>query len=164
MRPNLNSARGEHRDPLRKQRRRDGIALLEILVAILILGIGAVAAISGLVMANGQAAINRTRDAGLALCQERIDQVIAASFSPPNTIPSCFGNTWPVPATDTATSTESVQLYADPNGGGTVTGTRTTLVSLGNATLNLVRVTARVNYTYRGKNYVCETFTLRSPD
>jgi type II secretory pathway pseudopilin PulG len=147
-----------------KQRGNEGIALLEILVAILILGIGTVAAISGLVMANGRAAINRTRDAGLALCQERVDQVLAAPFSPPNTIPSYFGTTWPVPATETATSTETVLLYADPNGAGTVTGTRTTLVSLGSATLNLVRVTARVNYAYRGTNYVCETFTLRSPD
>ncbi len=164
MRPKINRAGGEHCYRLRKQRGSEGIALLEILVAILILGIGGVAAISGLTMANGRAAVNRTRDAALALCQERINQVLAASFSPPNTIPSYFGTTWPVPASDTVTSTDSVQLYADPNGAGAVTGTRTTVVSLGNATLNLVRVTARVSYTYRGTNYVCETYTLRSPD
>ena len=99
----------------------------------------------------------------VALCQERIAQVVASPFSPTQ-VPSYFGTTWPIPTTETTTSSETVQLYTDLNGGGTVTGTRTTLVSLEDATLNLVRVTARVNYTYRGRNYVCETFTLRSPD
>jgi hypothetical protein len=112
---------------------------------------------------NRLAEVNRTRNAALALCQERIDQIVAASFSPPAKVPSYFG-TWPVPATDTVTSTDAVQLHADPNGAGIVTGTRQTLVSMGDATLGLVRVTARVTYAFRGTNYVVETFSLRSPD
>jgi hypothetical protein len=151
-------------DRLRKQSATAGVVLVDILISILIVGIGAGSAISFLASANRIAEVNRNMNGGVALCQERVAQVVASSFNPPTTIPSYFGATWPVPGTETVTSTEAVQLYTDVNGGGTVTGTRTTLVSLADATLNLVRVTARVNYTYRGTNYVCETYTLRSPD
>ncbi len=162
MRPDFDG--DTSRVPLRRNRRTDGIALLEILVSILVLGVGTVAAIGGLSLANRSAAANRARIAALALCQERVDQVLADRFNPPGVMPSYLGTAWPVPASDTVTATEPVQIYADPNGTGSVTGTRTTLVSLGDATLNLVRITARVNYTYRGVNYVSEAFTLRSPD
>ena len=113
---------------------------------------------------NRLSEVNRSLNTGVALCQERIAQVVASPFSPPTTVPSYFGTTWPLSGTDTVTSTDTVQLYTDVTGGNTVTGTRTTLVSLEDATLNLVRVTARISYTYRGTNYVCETYTLRAPD
>lgn len=153
-----------HGGCLRQCRAMAGFALVDILVSVLIVGITVGTAISSLVSTNRLGTVNRNQNGAVALCQERVAQVVASSFSPPNTVPSYFGTTWPVPATDTVTSTETVQLYTDVNGGSKVTGTRTTLVSLANATLNLVRVTARVNYTYRGKNYVYETYTLRSPD
>jgi hypothetical protein len=137
--------------------------LIDILVSVVIVGIGAGSAISFFASANRVAEVNRTMNAAVALCQERVAQVVASPFSP-TAVPAYFGGAWPIPATETTTSTETVQLYTDLAGGGTVTGTRTTLVSLADATLNTVRVTARVNYSYRGKNYVCETFTLRSPD
>lgn len=149
---------------LRGRRKSAGIALIEILVSVLILGIGVVSGISALTSGNRKAETNRIRNAAIALCQERIDQVVTAPFSPPGTMPSSFGTAWPAPATDTVTSTETVQLCTDAGGGSTLSGTRITLVSLANATLNLVRVTARVTYTYRGTNYVCETYSLRSPD
>ena len=152
------------RDRLRKRCLTAGFVLVDILVAILIIGIGVGSAIAFLVSTNRVAEVNRNADGGVALCQERVAQVVASPFNPPTTVPAYFGTTWPVPATDTVTSTETVQLHSDVNGGGIVSGTRTTLVSLADATLNLVRVTARVTYTYRGSNYVCETFTLRAPD
>jgi type II secretory pathway pseudopilin PulG len=151
------------RDRLRKRSETAAFALVDILVSVLIAGIGVGAAISFLASANRLAEVNRNMNGAVALCQERIAQVVASPFSP-TVVPSYLGGTWPIPTSETTTSTEAVQLYTDLNGGGTVTGTRTTLVSLADATLNLVRVTARVNYTYRGRNYVCETFTLRSPD
>lgn len=151
-------------DHLRKRQATAGVVLVDILASILIVGICVGSAIGSMASINRLAEVNRSLDGAVALCQERIAQVVASSFSPPTTVPSYFGTTWPLTGTDTVTSTETVQLYTDVNGGSTVTGTRTTLVSLADATLNLVRVTARVNYIYRGKNYVCETFTLRSPD
>lgn len=161
------SFRRDYREPLRdrprKRRATAGVVLVDILASILIVGVCVGSAIASMASTNRLAEVNRNLNGAVALCQERIAQTVASSFLPPTTIPSFFG-TWPVPGTDTVTSTETVQLYTDVNGGNTVTGTRTTLVSLANATLNLVRVTARINYTYRGKDYVCETFTLRSPD
>ena len=152
------------RDRLRKRPGTAGFALVDILASILIIGICVGTAIGSMASINRLAEVNRSLDGAVALCQERIAQVVASSFSPPTTVPSYFGTTWPLTGTDTVTSTDTVQLYTDVNGGNTVTGTRTTLVSLADATLNLVRVTARVSYTYRSRNYVCETFTLRSPD
>ena len=89
--------------------------------------------------------------------------MVAAPFTPPGTIPSYFGS-WPPSAAYTVTSTETVQLYTDVNGNDRIPATRTTLVSLYSATTNLVRVTARVAYTYRGRSYLAETYTLRAPD
>ncbi len=155
--------RGPPRDRLRKRRVTAGVVLVDILVSVVIVGIGAGSAISLLASANRVAEVNRTMNGAVALCQERVAQVVASPFNPA-AVPSYFGGAWPVPTIETTTSTETVQLYTDLNGGGTIPGTRTTLVSLADATLNLVRVTARVNYTYRGKGYVCETYTLRSPD
>lgn len=154
---------GRPRGRLQKRFATAGIVLVDILVSVVIVGIGAGSAISVFTSANRVAEVNRTMNAAVALCQERVAQVVASPFNPAS-VPAYFGGVWPVPTTETTTSTETVQLYTDLNGGGTVTGTRTTLVSLADATLNTVRVTARVNYTYLGRNYVCETFTLRSPD
>lgn len=148
---------------LRRRPATAAFTLADALVSVLIIGISVGAAISFMASTNSLAEVNRNLNGAGALCQERIAQVVATTFTPPNKVPSYFG-TWPVPATDTVGSTETVQLYTDTAGGERVPGTRTTLVSLADASLNLVRVTARVNYTYRGKNYVCETFTLRAPD
>lgn len=145
-------------------RKTAGITLIEILFSLVVLGIGAVSAIPCLLSANRQAAVNRLQSTALGLCQERVEQGVAATFLPPTTIPSFYGTTWPVPATDTVTATETVQLCADESGTSRITGTRTTLVSLGNATLNTVRLTVRVNYKYRGKDYLVQTYALRSPD
>ena len=139
------------------------LTLLEILLSLIVLGLGAGSAIPCLLSANRVAAGNRNQNAALMLCQERIEQVVAQPFRPPFTIPSYFG-AWPVPATDTVTHTETVQLCDAENGAARINGTRSTLVSLGNATLNTVRMTVRINYTYRGKDCVVEACTLRSPD
>lgn len=141
-----------------------GFTLVDVLASVLVIGIGVGSAISFMATTNGLAEVNRNMNNSEVLCQERIAQVVAATFSPPGTLPTYFGTTWPVPATDTVTSTETVQLYTDVNGGQIIPGTRSTLVSLANASLNLVRVTARVSYTYRGRNYVVESYTLRAPD
>jgi type II secretory pathway pseudopilin PulG len=152
------------RDRLRKRRATAGFSLVDILASILVVGICVGSAIASMASINRLAEVNRSLNYAVALCQERIAQTVASPFSPPTIVPSFFGTTWPIPGTETVTSTETVQLYTDVNGSSAVTGTRTTLVSLASAPLNLIRVTARINYTYRGKDYVCETFTLRTPD
>jgi type II secretory pathway pseudopilin PulG len=151
-------------DRLRKRRTTAGFSLVDILASILVVGICVGSAIASMASVNRYAEVNRSLNYAVALCQERIAHTVASPFNPPTTVPSFFGTTWPVSGTETVTSTEIIQLYTDVNGSSPVTGTRTTLVSLANATLNLVRVTTRISYTYRGKDYVCETYTLRSPD
>ncbi len=136
---------------------------IDIIISVLIVGVAVGSAISFLASTNRLAEVNRNMNGAETLCQERIAQVVAASFSPPNIVPSYFG-TWPAPASDTVTATETVQLYTDVNGTNRVPATRTTLVSLVSASTNLTRVTARVTYVYRGKNYLYETYTLRAPE
>lgn len=147
-----------------RRRGASGFTLVDILAAVVVIGIGVGASVSFMARSNGLAEVNRNINNSEVLCQERIAQVVASPFSPPGTIPTYFGNTWPVLATDTATSTETVQLCTDVSGGQVISATRTTLVSLADASLNLVRVTARVSYTYRGRNYAFEAYTLRAPD
>ncbi len=137
--------------------------LIEILVSVLILGVALGAALAFMATTNNLAEVNRNLNGAAVLCQERVAQVVAAPFTPPATIPSYFGS-WPPSAAYTVTSTETVQLYTDTNGNERIPATRTTLVSLYSATTNLVRVTARVAYTYRGRSYLAETYTLRAPD
>ena len=110
-----------------------------------------------MISTNKLAEVNRNLNGAAVLCQERIAQVVAAPFIPPTTIPSYFG-TWPPVAAYTVTSTETVQLYTDIAGSDRIPATRTTLVSLYSASTNLVRVTARVTYSYRGRNYLAETY------
>jgi prepilin-type N-terminal cleavage/methylation domain-containing protein len=145
-------------------RGEEGMTLIEVVISVLVLGIGFTSAIPCLLAANNIAAANRNQNAALALCRDRIDQMVAAKFSPPAAIPSFFGNTWPISASETVTNTETIQLYSDQSGAGLVTGTRTTRVALADASLNLVRVTVLVSYNYRGKNFSRETYTLRVPD
>lgn len=159
FRYNLRKEKGLH---LRS--RTSGIIFIDVLLSLVIVGIGVGSAILFMATTNNLAVANRNMYAAEALCQERIAQVVAASFAPPATVPSYFGTTWPVPTAETLTATETVQLYTDANGTNRVPAIRSTLVSLVDATTNLTRVTARVSYTYRGKNHVWETYTLRAPD
>lgn len=141
----------------------DGIIFFEALIAVWLIGIAVGGSVALMVTSNQLAEVNRARVAANELCQARIAQTVAATFIPPNKLPSFFGS-WPISAANTVTSTETVQLYTSVDGGEIIPATRTTSVSLANASLNLVRVTAQVSYVYRGKNHVSAAYTVRSPD
>lgn len=120
-------------------------------------------AATSLIFANRTGSVDRSRTSARALCQDRIEQVLSQPYTPPNKLPAVFG-TWPIPATDTVTSTDPVDVYVDDAGNKVINGTRTVTVSRPNATLNYVLVTARVDYTYRGTTYQQEINTVRAPD
>jgi hypothetical protein len=46
-----------------------------------------------LASSNRVAEVNHNPNGAVALCQERIAQVVASPFNPPTTVPSYFGTT-----------------------------------------------------------------------
>ena len=137
--------------------------LVELAVTVTVAGAIALSAVTGLLAANRVGVVERTRTSARMLCQDRIEQALSQPFVLPNTVPAIFG-TWPVPATQTTTATDTVQVYSDTGGAALINATRTLLVSRPDTTRNYVLVTARVDYTYRGSNYRQEISTVRAPD
>jgi type II secretory pathway pseudopilin PulG len=148
---------------MNKRGRVRGITLTEIVVTIALVGTVSVGVLMSFSSANRIGIVDRSLTYARELCQDRVEQILAQSYSPTTTIPVLFG-AWPIPATNTTTATETVPIYSDNSGTAIVNGTRTTIVSRPDATLNYVLVTVRVNYTFRGKNYQQEINTVRAPD
>ena len=140
-----------------------GITLTEIVVSMALIGTVSVGVMMSFSSANRIGSVDRSLTYARALCQDRIEQMLSQSYSPSTIVPALFG-AWPIPATNTTTATETVPIYFDINGKTIVDGTRTTIVSRPDATLNYVLVTARVTYTFRGTNYQQEINTVRAPD
>ena len=155
--PTGDSRRGPYPQPT------GAFTLVELAVTVTVVGAIALSAVTGLLAANRMGAVERVRTSARMLCQDRIEQALSQPFALPSTIPAIFG-TWPVPATQTTTATDTVQVYADEGGTALINGTRTVLVSRPDTTRNYVLVTARVDYTYRGSNYRQEISTVRAPD
>jgi type II secretory pathway pseudopilin PulG len=140
-----------------------GITLVEIVIAMALIGTISVGVLMSFSSANRLGIVDRSLTYARELCQDRIEQMVSQSYSPSTTIPTLFG-AWPIPATNTTTATETVPIYSDISGATMVNGTRTTIVSRPDANLNYVLVTVRVNYTFRGTNYQQEINTVRAPD
>jgi len=168
----------------------DGFTLVEAMFAMGVLIFVAAASITGLSRANQFAAVQRNQSAAKALCQERVEQALKMPFNPPSVLPSvndingtalnilgtpgqvwppATGTVWPNPTAGRETSRESialgnaVPLYRDENDNAVILATRVTTMERVDATLTVVRFTARVEYTYRGQTYSCEVYTMRSP-
>jgi prepilin-type N-terminal cleavage/methylation domain-containing protein len=147
--------------------------LVELIVATTVIGLVAGSSIYALLDANRFAATQRIKTAAKAACQERIDQALTTAYSLPDALPALFttGGSIPAPngSPDRGTQTiptESLTLYVDQNDAteNVVQATRTTRVSLSDATLGLVRVWVRVDYNFRGKTYAYEMYVVRAPD
>jgi prepilin-type N-terminal cleavage/methylation domain-containing protein len=148
--------------------------LVELLVAMSIIGLVAGSSVWAMLDSNRFASIDRIRTAAKAACQEKIDQALTTPYSSdalpplfttgsPASIPAPSGN--PDRGTQTIPA-ETISLYVDQDNTNpqAVQGTRTTRVSLSDATLGLVRVWVRVDYTFRGKAYSYEMYVVRAPD
>ena len=162
--------------------------LVELIVATTVIGLVAGSSIYALLDANRFAATQRVRTAAKAACQERIDQALTTPYSPPDALPALFTTAGSIPAPngnpDRGTQTvdslspagqllkssEPISLYfaqddeQKDQSHAQVQATRTTRVSLSDATLGLVRVWVRVDYTFRGKTYAYEMYVVRAPD
>ena len=153
----------QKRNGLKDRGRVRGITLVEIVVSMALIGTISVGVMMSFSSANRIGSVDRSLTYARALCQDRIEQMLSQPYSPSTTVPALFG-AWPIPATNTTTATETVPIYSDISGTTIVNGTRTTIVSRPNTTLNYVLVTVRVNYAFRGANYQQEINTVRAPD
>lgn len=148
--------------------------LVELLVAMSVIGLVAGSSVWAMLDSNRFAAIDRVRTAAKAACQEKIDQALTVPYASdaipplfttgsPATIPSPNGN--PDRGTQTIPA-ETISLYVDQDNTSpaAVQGTRITRVSLSDAALGLVRVWVRVDYSFRGKAYSYEMYVVRAPD
>ncbi len=147
-------------------------SLVEVLVAVSLVGLIAASAIWGLVQANNYAAIARLRTGALTAAQSRIDYLLADTPFNPQMGEYGTTNEWAV-----GSSIQSVTVYTEPAGAGgqthTVTGLLTTTVSqvpdptvgkAPGAQLNLYAATVVVTYTYRSRNYSVQLNAMRASD
>jgi hypothetical protein len=149
---------------------------METVIAVGLLAIIASSTLYAMVSSNRFAVTQRYVSTAKAICQERIDEALTRPFTS-TTVPPFFG-TWPLPAAETNTSTESVPIYTMADSGATqlVTGTRNTYVkwiTVGGASFASVRVRVEFWVNGRGLNnklqapgngFFSQMTTLRSPD
>jgi type II secretory pathway pseudopilin PulG len=139
-----------------------GFTLAEGMISLGVFSIFAAASILTLLHLNRLATAERTRTNAKELCQERIEEALAAIFNPATSqVGAALGGTWPI----TNPPNEAVNVVVDfDNTKVIATGTRTTTIAIADATYNLLRVTVAVSYNFRGKPYQYEMGTLRAPD
>jgi len=145
------------------------VMLVELLVAAGILALVLMSSITGLLSANRQAAAYRALTAARVVVERNIENTLAVSFDSVNT-----------PAILQLTSASGV-VYDDDGGGdnkvnllvqsvdgtnvvlkGTLTRTVVAEPNPQNATIR--RITFRVDFTFRGRDYSTSMTTLRAVD
>jgi prepilin-type N-terminal cleavage/methylation domain-containing protein len=144
--------------------------LVEVVVAIALVGIGIATVVTALTSLNSSAAVNRNFTGALSAGTYQIDKALCdAPFKP--TAQDSNGNYMIPPVLTVGTTTENnVPVYQDPATGTVVSGTRTTDVtapagvSFNGSTVTVYQVTTTVSYTYRNRNYSYSMSTLRTPD
>lgn len=139
------------------RKNRAGFTLVEVMVALMVLVISAVAITQALLQLNRRAAISRIMNAAKAEALSRIQQVSQCSYDPaakPAVIPTLLA---------TGTTTQVVDLGSSLTGLGSIPGTATwTVTNL--STTNVLSVRCTIAYKYLGKNLSYELFTYKSPD
>ena len=132
--------------------------MVEVVVAIALIGIGLSTTIGSLTKFNAYASQTRNATGAYAATMNQIDAIQSATpFNPPGQIPSVL--------TVGVHPAEAVTIYQDANSNTIVAGSRATTnsdVSAGGVTLYRANVT--VNYSYLGRPYSYSMQTLRAPD
>jgi prepilin-type N-terminal cleavage/methylation domain-containing protein len=166
---------GEDRSPPARRRlaplaiyARAGFTLVEIVVALAVLGSMAAGCFIGLNTLNGYAVSSRLYTEAQAAAQNQIDLILSKGpFNiAQNKIPAEL-------ALGTVTK-PNVFIYTDPvSGNVVVSGTMTTTITDTNSTMTFAGITSNLNvrkanvtvaYSFRGKNYSVSMDTLRTAD
>jgi prepilin-type N-terminal cleavage/methylation domain-containing protein len=137
---------------------RTGYTLVEVMVALGVLAICAVAITQALLQINRQAAISRVTNAAKAEALSRIQQVSQCSYDPdasPPVIPSIL---------TVGTSTTSVDLGSNLTGLGSIPATETWTVASVSGDAEILSVKCAITYQYLKRNLSYELFTYKSPD
>lgn len=144
-------------------KKNSAFTLVELLVAVTLIGIVMLTTFGALTRGNQNASTARLQTGAVTAAQNRIDLILSDSpFNPPKgQIPPEL-----TPGTQTETG---VAVYTDPISGNVVTGTRTTNVAdlgvtLNGNNMNVYRATVTVTYLYRNRSYSVTLMTLRTSD
>lgn len=152
-------------------------------MAMAIIAVVAASSLYTLFSANRYTATQRLVSGAKALCQERIDQALSDTLTA-SSVSALFGGSWPLPTSETLTSTETVPLYVTEDNTNTamISGTRRTWVTayapiVSNPSFLFARVRVRVEFWNQGRGLgnkkstepgaqplFYEMTTLRSPD
>jgi prepilin-type N-terminal cleavage/methylation domain-containing protein len=153
---------------LRRQGGKRAFTLMEVVMALAVVGTMGAGAYVGFNSLNTYAISSRLYSEAQTAAQNQIDLILSKEpFDPAN-------NKIPTVLTLGATTTPNVFIYKDPvSGNVVVTGTmNTTITDLGTTmtfagsttNLNTRRATVTVSYTYRGKAYNVSMDTMRTGD
>ncbi len=165
------------------------MTLVETVVALALLVVSGVAGMYSFMLLNRYAMRERNVSSAKALCQERIDQALTATFRPTGLLPSVpavlgqDGNTYNILGTlSSATppvyngtitcAAEPVTVYVQQDGStaSAVTGTRVTtatpapFLDANSLSLGVEQFTVTVTYTFNGESRSYSMYTMRSPD
>lgn len=154
-------------------RARAAFTLVEVLVAVSLLGFLAAGSIWTLTQANSYAALSRLNTGAQVAAQNQIDLIMSTGpFNPQDEEFGALPNEVLRPKGATPL-TENVLIYIEPDLSNAVYGTRvttvtkdTSLVASGASSrdLNLYCASVVVTYTYRGKTHQVQLHAMRSPD
>ena len=150
--------------PFKRAANQDGITIVEIVVALGVIGLFASSAMWALVMMNNRAAVARLTTGALTVAQNQVDLMFCdAPYNPQKSqVP-------PELAVGTQIQT-NVPIYTDPvTNNVVVSGTITSTVAdtgttYGGYSLNVYTITVTVSYQFRGNNYQITINTMRTSD
>jgi prepilin-type N-terminal cleavage/methylation domain-containing protein len=135
-----------------------GFTLVEVMVAVAVLVISAVAVTQAMLQLNRQAALSRVTNAAKAEALSRIQQVSQCSYAPdanPAVIPTILA---------VQTTTTTVDLGSTLTGLGSIPATEVWKVAKVSSTSSILTVQCTISYRYLNKNQSYELFTYRSSD
>lgn len=162
---------------MRRTARPSAFALVQALIATGIIIVGGLASVQALILTNSKAASMRTLNNARAVVQRNIDTAMGVAFAS-TAVPTILAFT-PTPAPtnsdmdtgviydETGGTASTVNIVTTRDGVGSVVSGRlyrTVRPEANGDSADIRRVTFRVYYNYRFRNYMVEMTTLRAPD
>ncbi len=158
---------------MRHHDQNTGFTLVEAVVGMAVISLGAACAVGALTKFNSLASTARNATGAYTAVMNQIDLIQSDSpFNPQKTNPD--GSVQIPPELQLGTHTQNnVSVYQDPKTGVIVTGTMTTTVtdisstySNGSVTfpLTMYKAVVAINYTYLNRNYSFTMSTIRTSD
>ncbi|MFN2477461.1 MAG: hypothetical protein ABR526_14120 [Chthoniobacterales bacterium] len=139
-----------------------GFTLTEILITAAVLMLVGATSTYALTLMNRYAGISRIQAAAQSAVQNQIDQILTKGpYSPAETPPDI-----PSVLTIGTTTTPNVTVFLNPDTGQPfVAGNMTTTVTVADPpSLNVLKVSVLLSYTYLSKPYAVTMETMRAPD